>query len=41
MKLLLEAPDAFLQLGWAQGGSDRVRRGAIAPPPSLGILLPA
>lgn len=41
MKLLPEAPDAFLQLGWAQGGSDRGRRGATCPPPSLGILLPA
>lgn len=38
MKLLPEAPDALLQLGWGDRGSDGGRRGAIAPPPSLGIL---
>lgn len=41
VKLLPEAPDALLQLGCGQGGSVGARRRATAPPPSLGILLPA
>lgn len=40
MKLLPEAPDTLLQLGWGQEDSDGGRRRAIALP-FLGIFLQA